>query len=114
MAILRVPRSDWASGAGWNGKLEGKGIGTDVSFLFNSVEQDGAGPPRHAHPYDELYIVREGRALVEIDGDSATVEAGDIVLVPANKPHIVRTLGTQRTEIISVHLGGEFKMNLLD
>ena len=114
MAIQRITRADWASGAGWNGKLEGKDIETNLSFLFNEVQGDGLGPPRHSHPYDEVYLVREGQALVEVGDETCAVSAGDIVLIPAGSPHKVTTLGDDKTEIISIHLSAHLQMTMTE
>jgi len=60
-AILH--RKDWASHEHlWKGFLQGKDIGTTVTVLFYVATELGAGPRWHVHPYDEIFIVREGNA----------------------------------------------------
>ncbi len=112
MNIFR--RSDWASDEGWNGKLEGQDAGTGVSFLFNEVMEPGKGPPLHKHPYDEVYLVRQGQARVSVGTEEAIVKEGDILVIPANTPHKVLTSGTGPIEIISVHVSGKFMMEILE
>ena len=112
MNIFR--RSDWASGKGWNGKLEGQNLGTQISFLFNEVTESGKGPPVHRHPYDEVYVVRQGQARVTVGDDEAVVNEGDILVIPANTPHKVLTEGTGPFEIISVHVSEKIVMDLVE
>lgn len=112
MKIFR--RSDWASGEGWNGKLEGQDANTGVSFLFNEVGEAGRGPPPHKHPYDEVYIVRQGQALITVGNDEAVVNEGDILVIPADTPHRLVTAGNGRTEIISVHTSARFQMEIVE
>ncbi len=112
MNIFR--RTDWASGEGWNGKLEGQNAGTGISFLFNEVNDPGKGPPLHKHPYDEVYLVRQGQARVTAGDEEAIVNEGDILVIPANMPHKVLTSGTGPVEIISVHLSDKFTMEILE
>ncbi len=41
----------------------------------------------------ECYVVVEGRGLVEIDGESAPVSAGDRVVIPAGVPQRISNTG---------------------
>lgn len=114
MAWRLLRRADWASSDGWNGKFEGSEADTNVSFLFNEVIEAGKGPPLHKHPYDEVYIVRQGRAHVTVGEDTAEVKAGDLLVIPAGTPHKVLTAGDGSIEIVSVHLSGKFKAEILE
>ena len=114
MPYRHLRRSDWASGDGWNGKLEGAKVGTGVSFLFNEVQGAGKGPPMHIHPYDELYLVRQGRAEVIVGTEEFEVVAGDILVIPAETPHKVVTAGDGRVEIVSVHVSATFEGVMLE
>ena len=113
MAHRLLQRSDWASAEGWNGKLEGQAVNTGVSFLFNEVGQPGKGPPLHKHPYDEVYIVRQGQASVVVGDEELSVSEGDILIIPADTPHKVLTAGKGTIEIISVHVSDTFQGEML-
>jgi mannose-6-phosphate isomerase-like protein (cupin superfamily) len=39
------------------------------------------------HEDDELYVVLEGRGVLEVEGDSVDVEEGQAVFVPAGADH---------------------------
>jgi quercetin dioxygenase-like cupin family protein len=59
--------------------------GTVTLFAFD----EGQSLSEHTAPFDALAHVLEGEALVTIAGVPLTVRAGDIVLMPANRPHAV-------------------------
>ncbi|GAA2728172.1 cupin domain-containing protein [Cellulomonas aerilata] len=51
-----------------------------------------AAPPGHEdtqqpHERDEVYVVLEGRAVLEVSGTRAPVSAGSVAYVPARAPH---------------------------
>ena len=55
----------------------------------------------HSHPREEEAIyVLEGVANMSIGGDEVVVPAGAIVKFPANVPHDVRNLGSERCVIM--------------
>ena len=100
-------RADWAREAGWNGGWNGEAAGTGVSFIFTERAAPGLGPKLHRHAYDEVQIVRRGRALYEVDGEEILAEEGDILVIPAGVPHLVRTVDDQPHDVLSVHLTGK-------
>lgn len=114
MSWRLLRKADWASGDGWNGKFEGADAGVGVSFLFNEVSDAGKGPPLHKHPYDEVYIVRQGQAHVIVGDDTTEVTVGDILIIPAGTAHKVLTAGSGPTEIISVQLSGKLEVQFLE
>ena len=42
---------------------------------------------RHYHDCDEYWFIRDGRAVIEIDDERYTVEAGDIVCTEIGREH---------------------------
>ena len=100
-----LKRSDWASDERlWRGVLEGESIGTGVTILFYATEEVGKGPSWHMHPYDELFVVRAGRALFTIGDEKVEAEAGQILLGPANVPHKYVNLGPGLLETTDIHV----------
>ena len=102
----RVIRRDaWSKGgAAWGGAIEGRDLGTGVTVLFYATDTIGEGPRWHVHTYDEVFIVREGRALFTIGEDKVEAAAGDVLLGPANVPHKFHNLGPGRLETTDIHL----------
>lgn len=102
---LIAHRSDWASHSSlWKGHLEGQALGTKVTVLFFATEEVGRGPRWHIHPYDELFILREGRALFTIGDEKIEATAGDILLGPRNIPHKYHNLGPGLLETTDIHI----------
>ena len=108
-APLKLTRADWAKEPGsWAGHFEGKDLGTDITVLFVEFEETGKGPPLHTHPYDEVFILREGRARYSIGDDVIEAEAGDVLLAPAEVPHKFVNLGPGRLVSTDIHLSPEW------
>lgn len=102
---MRVSRKDWASGdEAWHGHVEGAELGTDVTVLFYQTDTPGKGPAWHVHPYDEVFIVRQGRALFTIGAQKIEAVAGDVLFGPRNMPHKFHNLGPGRLETTDIHL----------
>ena len=98
-------RADWARDERlWRGRFEGKDIGAGVTVIFYATEETGAGPVWHVHPYDEVFIVRTGRALFTIGDEKITASEGDILLGPAEVPHKFENLGPGLLETTDIHL----------
>lgn len=108
-------RSDWGSHDDlWKGVLEGKKIGTGVTVLFYATDDIGEGPRWHVHPYDELFIVRNGRALFTVGGKKIEAETGDVLLGPANVPHKYHNMGPGRLETTDIHVSDRWIQTDLD
>ncbi len=104
-----LQRSDWAvDDDHWRGRFEGKDIGTNITVLFFSSEKVGSGPRLHVHPYDEVFIVRSGRARFTIGDEIIEAVAGQILFGPADIPHKFENLGPGRLETTDIHLSERF------
>jgi quercetin dioxygenase-like cupin family protein len=65
-----------------------KPVGTITAFAFDA----GEGLSEHTAPYDAFVQVLDGEAEINIEGAVQTVTAGEIVVMPANKPHSLRAV----------------------
>jgi mannose-6-phosphate isomerase-like protein (cupin superfamily) len=100
-----LQRAEWATHPTlWKGHVEGHTLGTGVTVLFYSTEEVGKGPLWHVHPYDEIFVIREGRALFTVGETRIEAEAGQIVFGPANVPHKFRNLGPGRLDTTDIHV----------
>ncbi|WMS44044.1 cupin domain-containing protein [Acuticoccus sp. MNP-M23] len=107
-------RAAWEKpGESWRGHVEGLTLGTNVTVLFHASEP-GGGAPLHVHPYDEIFIVREGRVRYTVGDDTIDAKAGDIVLGPANVPHKFTNMGPGRLETTDIHLSDRWIQQNLD
>jgi quercetin dioxygenase-like cupin family protein len=68
----------------------------------------GQGPPLHTHPYIEIAFTIEGRATITVGDDTREVEAGGIVVIPANTPHRFVNAGDTLLRQIDVHANPRF------
>ncbi|QCC84853.1 cupin domain-containing protein [Desulfovibrio desulfuricans] len=55
-------------------------------FAFDANEEISS----HTSTGDAMVLVLEGSALVTINGQSQTVQAGEFIVMPAGQPHAVR------------------------
>ncbi len=78
---------------------------TDQLWSEIACYEPGQSTVMHRHPREEEAIyVLEGAANMSIDGDEVVVPAGAIVRFPANVPHDVRNLGSERCVIMFLKL----------
>ncbi len=102
---VHLRHADWAGDVDfWRGRFEGKDLGTGVTVLFYATTEQGAGPRLHLHPYDEVFIVREGRARFTIGDRKIEAVAGDVLMAPAEVPHKFENIGDGRLETTDIHL----------
>jgi len=63
-----------------------------VEVVLGEIEYGGQADP-HAHfESEQAFFVLEGKALVEIEGESQIVSPGDFIYLPAGVRHRVETL----------------------
>ena len=93
-----------ASGEGpWRGTVEGLATGGDVTVLAYGTDTVGAGPRLHVHPYDETFLVIQGRGRFFVGAEVIDASAGDAVFGPAGIPHRFENLGPGRLQTIDIH-----------
>lgn len=82
--------------------FEGEPYGSGVS-CFLVLNEPGAGPDLHKHPYSETWIVRSGKARLTADGEDFEAGPGDMAVVGPETPHKFKNIGTERLDIICIH-----------
>lgn len=108
-------REDWAVGGHlWKGYFEGTSLDTEVTVLFYATDKTGEGPRLHVHPYDEIFIIRTGRALFTIGEKVIEAREGDILLGPAKIPHKYHNLGPGPLETTDIHLSNRWVQTNLE
>ena len=76
----------WQAGSVVSRTIIDRGAGTVTLFAFD----EGSGLSEHTAPFDVLLEVVEGEALVTVAGEDNEMGEGDVVILPAGKPHAVR------------------------
>lgn len=102
-SILRA--ADRPEGSSRTIRFEGENLGAPISF-FAVDNAPGQGPKLHRHPYSETWIVKRGRAVVVVDGETFEVGPNDIAVVPADVPHKFTVLEPDRLEMVCIHASG--------
>jgi quercetin dioxygenase-like cupin family protein len=52
----------------------------------------GAIVPRHSHPNEQVTVLERGRLRFEFDDGSRVIEAGQMLQIPGDLPHLVEAL----------------------
>ncbi len=99
---------DPANGGPWRGAVDGLRLGGQNTVLTYGTDTLGAGPRLHVHPYDETFIVTEGRARFFVGDTTLDAAAGEIVFGPAGVPHRFENLGPGRLQTIDIHHSPEW------
>lgn len=94
--------------------VNGLELGTGVSFIFSSSDEDGSGPYLHLHHYDEIFVIRGGRARFVLGEQVVIGEAGMILVAPAETPHRFEVIGPERYVATHVHVTATISTVWLD
>jgi len=65
-----------------------KQVGTVTVFAFD----EGQGLSEHTVPYDAFVQILDGEAEITIAGEPHHLSAGQMIIMPANKPHLLRAV----------------------
>jgi quercetin dioxygenase-like cupin family protein len=68
--------------------LISKAAGTVTAFAFD----EGQELSEHTAPYDALVIVVDGEVQITIAGTPSHLREGEMIIMPANKPHALKAL----------------------
>jgi quercetin dioxygenase-like cupin family protein len=77
---------DYQEGAVVSRTVIDKKTGTVTVFAFDQ----GQGLSEHTAPFDALVYVLDGEAMITVAGVESRVAAGEMLIMPANKPHALR------------------------
>lgn len=87
----------------WRGNVAGESLGGPVTVLTYGNDTPGEGPRLHVHPYDETFVLIEGRARFFVGDEVIDAVAGEVVLGPKGVPHRFINLGPGRMQTIDIH-----------
>jgi len=92
---------------GMSHEFVGETHGAPFSAYVVSAEP-GQGPPLHTHPYVEVAFTLEGCATITVGDETHEVNAGGIVVIPANTPHRFVNTGDATLRQIDIHASPRF------
>jgi len=75
-----------------------KKIGTITLFAFD----EGQGLSEHTAPYDAFVQIVDGAADITIAGEVQRVAAGQLIIMPANVPHSLRSAGRFKMLLVMI------------
>jgi quercetin dioxygenase-like cupin family protein len=87
-AIAIAEMAQYQPGAVVSITIIDKKIGTVTLFAFDA----GQGLSEHTAPYDAMVQIIDGEAKIVIAGNPHKVAAGEMIIMPANKPHSLKAV----------------------
>lgn len=79
----------------------------DAGLSFFLVDAPpGGGPRLHRHPYEEVFVVQEGRATFTTGDETLEVGGGQIVVVSSGTPHKFVNAGDSPLRQVAIHASG--------
>ena len=83
-----VDMVDYQKGAVVSKTIIEKNTGTVTLFAFDM----GQGLSEHTAPFDALVQVLDGEVEIRISGKPFHLKQGEIIIMPANKPHALKSV----------------------
>ena len=74
--------------------------GTAASAIVYMELEPGAALPLHQDSAEELLLALEGTVEASVGDEHGTLAEGEIALVPAMVPHVLRNTGDRRARIL--------------
>jgi len=79
---------DYQDGSVVSKEIIKKDKGTVTLFSFDK----GQGLSEHTAPFDALVYIIDGETEIMISGSPNKLKTGDIIIMPANKPHSLKAI----------------------
>jgi mannose-6-phosphate isomerase-like protein (cupin superfamily) len=86
---------------------------TNISFIWVDMPP-GNGVQLHKHPYQEVFIIQEGRATFTVGTEILEAHAGQIIIVSGDTPHKFINSGEGQLRQIDIHLNPRFVTEWLE
>jgi len=72
--------------------------GTVTLFAFDQ----GQSLSEHSAPFDALVFGLDGQADIAIDGQPHRVQAGEMIIMPANRPHGLKAVSAFKMALVMI------------
>ncbi|MCX5706708.1 MAG: cupin domain-containing protein [Candidatus Omnitrophica bacterium] len=79
---------DYQDGSVVSKEVIKKDKGTVTLFAFDK----GQGLSEHTAPFDALVYIFDGSADITTAGEEHHLKAGEVIIMPANKPHALKAI----------------------
>ncbi|MBI5241102.1 MAG: cupin domain-containing protein [Elusimicrobia bacterium] len=90
--------TDYQDGAVVSRALIQKPTGSVTLFSF----AQGQGLSEHTAPFDALVLVLDGEAEIRIAGTPRQVKAGQLIIMPAGKPHALQAVKPFKMALVMI------------
>lgn len=75
-----------------------KKTGTVTLFAFDK----GQGLSEHTAPYDAMVYIVDGEAQITVTGKEIIVKKGEMIILPANKPHALLAINQYKMLLVMI------------
>ena len=89
---------DYQDGSVVSREIHKKGTGTVTVFAFDA----GQGLSEHTAPFDAMVHILDGEAEITIAGTSYQVGSGELIIMPAGKPHSLKAVKRFKMMLIMI------------
>jgi quercetin dioxygenase-like cupin family protein len=89
---------DYQEGSVVSRTLIDRDKGTVTLFAFDRDQ----GLSEHTAPFDALVQILEGKAEITISGVPSILEAGEMIVMPADEPHALRALEKYKMMLVMI------------
>ena len=89
---------EYQTGSVVSRSLLSKSMGSVTLFAFDEDQSLS----EHTTPYDALALALEGELEIIIAGDRGRLARGEVLLMPANKPHAVHAISRSKMLLVMV------------
>ena len=89
---------DYQDGAVVSREILKKNTGTVTVFAFDA----GQGLGEHTAPFDALVCVLDGEVEISISGKPHHLDAGEMIIMPANQPHALKALSRFKMMLVMI------------
>jgi quercetin dioxygenase-like cupin family protein len=72
--------------------------GTVTLFAFDK----GQGLSEHTAPFDALVYIVDGQAIITISGKDIAVKSGEVIVMPAHKPHALKAVDRFKMMLVMI------------
>ncbi len=90
--------ADYQEGSIVSREIIRKSTGTATLFAFDR----GQGLSEHIAPFDALVHILDGEAEITISGIAYHLQQGQMVILPANKPHSLQALSRFKMLLVMI------------
>jgi quercetin dioxygenase-like cupin family protein len=90
--------TEYQKGAVVSRTIVDKKAGTVTLFAFD----EGQGLSEHTAPFDALVYALDGEAEIVISGKTFRVKEGEMIIMPANKPHALKAVKNFKMVLVMI------------